>query len=761
LENKLNKLMGVIAALFLMVGFAAASGPAGTVSVTATNVVDSTGTKLISGTIYFAPVDNSGVPLSYQLGGLGQTLVNPVAATITNGAFSINLPDTSITAPANVCLSTTVIDNSTGSSVLGGGYTCLQPTSVNAGWCSGTICNFDLYVPNSAPNAIIQTGPQGPPGRGFIFLGVYASGTSYNLGETVSYLNLPYISLVASNLGHTPSSSPTQWALLLAANAVVGTPTIGQTIVQPAGTAINITGLQQMNNFSYPGGVTYRAWGDSMTAGFGVAAGAAYPNLVATNNASTGFGNGAVSGDMCPDSAQHIIGTYVVAPGQVNSYMIGFNDNYFFGSVDYRLDYFRHCHEANILWMATLPAQKVLAAGAGVTYSGTWTNTGQYASNLFATTVVGATATIALPPSTAIDVVTVHQNGNTSDYSISIDGVPQINTRTNTNLFSTSIDFTTNNGAGFAPYDHHFSGLPNTPHTIVITSQHIVSSNPNYFLWAQATSPGQNGTNSPSVYVGTVPRSTAAAYSASPGSIGPSNVSDFNMAEYLNIQEIGSAGVNVSLVDVSNTACFDPNVPANVQSDGIHPTALGDTLIATCFEKAMSNTVVSRSNMSYHDEGRWYKSGFYLGEMPFDHSGTTLIRGQFNSSTFRSTSSINTGKYGFGSDGNGSVERLANDTTSHGAVFGFLDSADGFDSFAFGKYATGFPLLWFDNSVAGGLTFNLGLFGKASWINANVNSMVVHGALQVPAQHAITGARFACIDVSGNIVSSATACSGT
>jgi hypothetical protein len=250
--------------------------------------------------------------------------------------------------------------------------------------------------------------------------------------------------------------------------------------------------------------------------------------------------------------------------------------------------------------------------------------------------VVGATATIALPPASAIDVVTVHQNGDTSDYSISIDGVNQVNPRSGTIYFSSSIDFGSNNGIGFAPYDHHFSGLPNTPHTVVITSQHIVAAFPNYFLWAQATSPGQNGTNAPSVYVGTIPRSTAAAYAGSPAGIGPSNVSDFNNAQYLNIQEMSSAGINVTLVDVSNTACFDPNVTAQVQGDGIHPTALGDTYIAACYEKQMSNTVIARNAVQYFNEGRWYKSGFYLGEMPFDASGVTLVRGQFNSSTFRS-----------------------------------------------------------------------------------------------------------------------------
>jgi hypothetical protein len=150
-----------------------------------------------------------------------------------------------------------------------------------------------------------------------------------------------------------PTGSPTSGVNL--------TPTVTQTVIPSAGAATNIGGLQMTNNFAYPGGVTYRAWGDSMTAGFGVAAGSAYPNLVSTNNAWPGFGNGAVAGDMCPDAAQHIIGQYTVAPGQVNSLMIGFNDNYFKGSIDYRLDYYRHCHEA----LNRLDGHPASAEGAG------------------------------------------------------------------------------------------------------------------------------------------------------------------------------------------------------------------------------------------------------------------------------------------------------------------------------------------------------------------------------------------------------------
>jgi hypothetical protein len=236
----------------------------------------------------------------------------------------------------------------------------------------------------------------------------------------------------------------------------------------------------------------------------------------------------------------------------------------------------------------TVDNHKVFWNNSAVTYSGTWTLESAYGgTKLYGTLAVGATATISLPSSSTIDVVTVHQRGNTSDYSISIDGVAQINPLTGTNLWNSSIDFTTNNGVGYAPYLHHFANLANTPHTVVLTSQHIVLGFPNYFLWAQATSPGQNGTDAPSVYVGTIPQSTTAAYAGSPAGIGPTNVSLFNNEQFHNVKEMAAAGINVSGVDISSTNCFNPNAPGQAYIDGIHPTALGDTYIASCYEKAM------------------------------------------------------------------------------------------------------------------------------------------------------------------------------
>lgn len=124
----------------------------GQIIVSGSHVQDSTGALVSNATISFAPVDNSGNAISYRINGAngGQSIFSPASATVTNGAFSLSLPDTSTTQPQNVCFSVKITDNVTGNSLLGSGYSCVQPTSVTNGWCSGSTCNFDNYSPGLA-----------------------------------------------------------------------------------------------------------------------------------------------------------------------------------------------------------------------------------------------------------------------------------------------------------------------------------------------------------------------------------------------------------------------------------------------------------------------------------------------------------------------------------------------------------------------------------------------------------------------------------
>lgn len=60
--------------------------------------------------------------------------------------------------------------------------------------------------------------------------GAYASGTTYAQGQGVTYSEQIYISLVAGNVGNTPSSSPTYW------QAIIGLPALNAAVATEAST---------------------------------------------------------------------------------------------------------------------------------------------------------------------------------------------------------------------------------------------------------------------------------------------------------------------------------------------------------------------------------------------------------------------------------------------------------------------------------------------------------------------------------------------
>ena len=63
---------------------ASATVPLGYVQLSGSNLQDSTGTLLANATISFAPVNNAGQPISYQVNGHGQAMFIPVYALVTN-----------------------------------------------------------------------------------------------------------------------------------------------------------------------------------------------------------------------------------------------------------------------------------------------------------------------------------------------------------------------------------------------------------------------------------------------------------------------------------------------------------------------------------------------------------------------------------------------------------------------------------------------------------------------------------------------------
>ena len=92
-----------------------------------------------------------------------------------------------------------------------------------------------------ATGAMGPQGPQGVPGisgtgGGMAYLGTYAAGTNYGVGDVVQWGGSSWVSLVAGNAGSTPGTSALTWGMLAAAGAPGATGATGATGPQgPAG----------------------------------------------------------------------------------------------------------------------------------------------------------------------------------------------------------------------------------------------------------------------------------------------------------------------------------------------------------------------------------------------------------------------------------------------------------------------------------------------------------------------------------------------
>lgn len=162
--------------------------------VQANKIQDASGALLASGQHCAQGVTSLGVPISYQAGGGGLVYRKPVCVNVTNGAIPfLQLANSAATSPLNVAYLFTVTDNNTGDVILSVG-----PTQVTgSGW------SLDNYQPNLAPLAIIQTGPQGPPGPAAVVTSNGSNG-DFAVGGNLTYAKLdgmPSMSALSPRFG--------------------------------------------------------------------------------------------------------------------------------------------------------------------------------------------------------------------------------------------------------------------------------------------------------------------------------------------------------------------------------------------------------------------------------------------------------------------------------------------------------------------------------------------------------------------------------
>ena len=150
--------------------------PAGFTRVVAANIQDSTGLKLLSGTLQFQPTDQNDLPIAAFAGGAGGPIsekagIFPVAAgAIPADSF---VADTSQTRLQNICYRVTVLDSQ------GNRLFLLRGVQV-----SGPVFSLDTYTPAGTPLALKVPGfnPRGP----------WAPSTAYALYDTLTYLGSSY-----------------------------------------------------------------------------------------------------------------------------------------------------------------------------------------------------------------------------------------------------------------------------------------------------------------------------------------------------------------------------------------------------------------------------------------------------------------------------------------------------------------------------------------------------------------------------------------
>jgi hypothetical protein len=313
-----------------------------------------------------------------------------------------------------------------------------------------------------------------------------------------------------------------------------------------------------------------QTFGDSITYGVGASDSAhSYAELLADAKGWTSYTNYGVSGAQAWDQADQIFARDIAA-GVISTYMIGANDERIYGAVDYKIGVFGNAHLAELVWLATLHAKKVLAADA--TTTGTWDAPGVYGGRLLRSFDVGAKKTFTAYGRTVYAVL-MQQEANTSTQRVTVDGRVM-------GVYSTqTAGLATQNGRGFGPRLVRIPGLTDGPHTVEVENVTADGSNPGYFLFGAGSAGGTAGAG-PSVFVGNITRQSAAGYAANGGS--DATVALYNDVIARNVRLLQEDGLNVGLVDVSS------RVDTTNMPDGIHPNDAGHAQIRDAFVEGMN-----------------------------------------------------------------------------------------------------------------------------------------------------------------------------
>lgn len=209
------KMKHILLALVCL-AFAGSARAQTTIAVSSSHIQGVSGQLLPSGSICFQGTDQNNNAIAFQVSGGGAIVTTPFCTSVTNGAITtFSVPNPASTSPVNIRYHIQVRQGSRVVADFPGAYLCNA-----SGACTTPYTfNFDnclssgACVANPLPITAGPTGPAGPPGLPCVgSVAVYSSGTTYALNNCVSYSGIVYISLINSNTGNTPPSSPSDWA---------------------------------------------------------------------------------------------------------------------------------------------------------------------------------------------------------------------------------------------------------------------------------------------------------------------------------------------------------------------------------------------------------------------------------------------------------------------------------------------------------------------------------------------------------------------
>ena len=332
-------------------------------------------------------------------------------------------------------------------------------------------------------------------------------------------------------------------------------------------------------------GTTYTAFGDSFTYCYGVVVPAdCYVNRIAAAKNWT-FTNDGYNGTAANDPEQFGVIVQIVNGTTANySWLCCVNDmrNNLNAA---QIATWQTVVEAGLWWLATPESNKIRSKSSSITYAESWSlPPSNYSGNMQAATSNGATAFFAVF-GTDVVVIPGWQLGNTSTYSITVDGTTYGPFNTNQGAY-TSIAFSTNYGPGC----FHLLGLEEQIHNVTFTCASTSGSgNPCYFI-AGGTSFRANLEEAPYVYLGETARLEVSPdngynVTTSPGCpVAPCGslalTTSFDQYARWAVADLAAVKLKVAFVDVNSY--YTPNT-TNTQSDGVHPTDIGDRFIAQAF----------------------------------------------------------------------------------------------------------------------------------------------------------------------------------